>query len=96
MEARSSSAVDAYPQRKGAPRRPQAGPRAAGRPYDSQGIGQTTGGINLEFYRINFQFAAEINLSSIASPLDKMVHEEEIGDEGPDQIVQGRKRRYGD
>src|SRR6516225_975981 len=57
-----------------------SGPRTAGRPCDSRRRADSPRrhGINFEFYRINFQFAAEINLSSIASPLDKMVHEEEI------------------
>jgi pilus assembly protein Flp/PilA len=43
-----------------------------------EGIGQSAAGINLEFFPINFQFAAEINFSSIASRLGKMVHEQEI------------------
>jgi pilus assembly protein Flp/PilA len=34
--------------------------------------------INLEFYRLNYQFSAEINFLNLASHLDRMVHTEEI------------------
>jgi pilus assembly protein Flp/PilA len=34
--------------------------------------------INLEFYRLNYQFSAEINFLNLAFHLDRMVHTEKI------------------